>query len=228
MQVRSLAPRSQAPTHKLKPAERLLPVIDLKTLTTACALYENARAYDDAVRFGPARMGSPSPCPADWLASQIDFALAYAHASQTGDRPIHISAPASALTHRDTAETCLRAVASQHGCPQEICLEFENASFSADPISALAGARTLRRAGFRIGVDARRSSCALSNPALHLLIDVAHIDAGELGFDLRLARRVETAREEGVAMIAHGAAWKDQDLLVAAGVDQVVNASADA
>lgn len=191
-------------------------------------LHESARTYDAGVRFGPVQMALPTHCPADWLGEQIEQALQLAHMMELTDRPLHISAPCTALTHPETLQRALRAVHARQACPQEICLEFDNASLSADLASALAGVRTLRSKGFRIGLNALRSSCALANPALLLLIDVAHVDAGELGYDLRLARRVKTAHEEGVQIIAHGAAWRDGDQLLLAGVDQVVGARADA
>ena len=228
MQARSLVSRPALSSPSTRLLERVRPVIDLRSLTASGMLYENSRSFDGGLRFGPAQMTLNAQNPADWLARQIEHALSHVHTQEITDRPVHVDAPCGALCHPDAPTACLQAVASARACPQEVCLEFENASFSAYLTAALAGARALRRVGFRLGLDARQSSCALANPALRLLIDVVHVDAAELGFDLRLARRVTAAHEDGIQIVAHGAAWRDHETLLKAGVDQIVSARADA
>ena len=228
MQARSLVSRPTLSSPSTRLLERVRPVIDLRNLTASGMLYENSRSFDGGLRFGPAQVSLDARSPADWLARQVEHALHHVHVEEITDRPVHVDAPCGALCHPETPTACLQAVANAKSCPQEVCLEFENATFSADLTAALAGARALRRVGFRLGLDARQSSCALANPALRLLIDLVHVDAAELGFDLRLARRVNAAHEDGIQIVAHGAAWRDQDTLLKAGVDQVVSARSDA
>ena len=228
MQARSLVPRPVSTSPSPRLLERTRAVVDLRSLSAGGLLYENSRSFDAGLRFGPAQMSMTATSPSDWLARQIEHALHYSHMSEVTDRPVHVDAPCGALTHPDTPAAALQAVATHKSCPQEVCIEFENATFSSDITAALAGARALRRAGFRLGLDARQSSCALANPALRLLIDVVHVDASEMAYDMRLTRRIKIAHEDGIQVIAHGAAWRDRHDLLGTGVDLIVNARTDA
>lgn len=222
----SLAP-SQAPSRH--PLTRLDAMMDIASLDVACLVHSSDRAFEDRVRFGPAgMMQSGGESAAKFLAREVETALVTARLSPWCVRPVHVTAPQSALFDAETAERCERAVASAGACPQEVCLDFEDCAFAARASESYEAVRALRRRGFRVGVDARRAWASQTSTSLLMLLDLAHVRADDLLADEDLAERVRRAADAGVSICVHRALWRDGDALASLGARYLFQPSCDA
>ncbi|MEM6666199.1 MAG: hypothetical protein AAF638_07325 [Pseudomonadota bacterium] len=210
------------------PRQRLLPVMHLDSFDLAGMVHETSLAFDAPLSFGPVTGAQSAICPAEWLGERIEDALSVANALGNYSSPIHVSAPMPALGHADTPSACEAAVRRARACPQEICLEFEDAAYCANQGDALRHVSTLRGRGFRIGIDARKSWQATTTPPLRMLIDSIRIKADDLDIEADLASRVADVAAEGVCVITDGARWRDRDALTALGVSLAISPKADA
>ncbi|MEO0466363.1 MAG: EAL domain-containing protein [Pseudomonadota bacterium] len=214
-----------------KPASikhRFLPVMDLLSCDLVGQVYENDQPFDASVSFGPVTSAFNSPCPAEWLGLHVEDALVLASGSGRKDGPIHIAAPVPALSHPDSADACEAAVRRARACPQEICLDFDDTAFVDSGADATTHVSALRRRGFRVGIDARRSWQSATTPTLRMLIDTVRITARQLDTEQDLVERVLSVAEEGVAIMADGARWRDSHDLCELGVSFATAPRADA
>lgn len=210
------------------PKQRFLPIMDFASFDLVGLAHETDTAFDAPVAFGPVTGSAVSACPAEWLADVIETALGGANSLRRTVGPIHISAPSPALSHSDTPRLCEAAVRRARACPQEICLEFEDAAFFDCADEALERVSALRSHGFRVGIDARWSWQAVTTPPLRMLIDSVRVDAHQLDLEADLADRVESVAAEGISVIAEHARWRDAEPLKRAGVCLAVAPRADA
>ncbi len=122
---------------------------------------------------------------------------------------------------------CDVAIARTKLCPQEICLEIEDAALALPSKTSQGGIEALRTKGFRVSLNATRSwQAALSTP-LRLLLDNIRIDARNLEFEAELQDRVEAAVCCGMSVIAQHANWRDGDYLSNMGIEYALRPRAD-
>lgn len=216
-----------APARQLR--RRLDAMMDIASLDVACLVHATERRFEDRVRFGPAGMMQQNgESAAKFLAREVETALTDARLSPWCVRPVHVTAPQSALFDPQTAERCERAVANSGGCPQEVCLDFEDCAFAARPSDSYEAVRALRRRGFRVGVDARRAWASHTSAPLLMLLDLAHVRADTLLAEDDLAGRVRRAADAGVAVCAHAGRWQDAETLSKMGVRYLLRPACDA
>lgn len=207
---------------------RLEPIIDIAQYDTTALMFETVDRYDAPLRFGPAFSQTMSRCPAEFTACAVETALCLASVSTRQARPIHVAAPLAALLHPDTPAACVAAIRRAHACPQEICLDFEDAAFTADTLESVTAIRRLCAVGLRVGIDSRSSWCATTSVPLRMLIDTVHVLARDLVRDPILIERVGAAAKEGIAIVVHRPLWQDTPAFEALGAKFVCAAQADA
>lgn len=209
-----------ADANHLFPAEkmRLTPVLSLLDGDTHGLLSEAVEEFEERVSFGPAAKPSETPDPAEWLATQLERLARLLADRKNDDRPVIVAAPLTALAHSNTALAADAAIRRTEVCHQEICLEFGDAAFAGDPADVIQRVANLKRRGFRVGVDMRKSCTSPLGDGLRLLLDTLRIDASQLDTDQNLRETVEAARATGVFVIAENAKWRDGDYLESLGV----------
>ena len=208
---------------------RFRPIIHLTSGDIVASLAETPHAFTDTVSFGPAAtLNAAQSNPAKWLAEKIETVAAAARLLEVTERPIIVRAPVAAFAHSGTGKACEIAAARSKLCPQEICLEFCDSALAASPAEALSRVRLLRQRGFRISIDARKAWNTDVTPALRLCIDTYRVQAESLYSEPTLQDSCERAAEAGISVVAHGARWRDADLLDSYGILYAINPVADA
>ena len=199
---------------------RLSPVIHLTTGDIVNLVAETQFAFDDRVSFGAGGQLVSRISPALWLAHQVEAVarLAYDQPCSTA-RPIIIEAPIVALMHPDTPIACEAAAARSRICPQEICIEVDDASLAQSKADVLKSIESLRRRGFRVGVNATRSWCTPLDTRLRLLLDSVRVDARKVWVEADLLNRIEAASACGMAVIAEHARYRDGEKLAGVGIE---------
>lgn len=206
---------------------RFLPVVHLLAGDSLGMAAEEAVEFEERVSFGPATVMAETD-PAKWLAERLVRVASAACADGAMARPILVPAPMAALTNVNTAVACDAAVRRTTMCQQEFCLMFSDAAFAADAADSTSRVARLRKAGFRVGIDMRRSwHCALSD-GLRLLIDTIRVDADALETSADLQETVMVARESGILVVADNASWRDGDFLEDTGVAGAIAPRTDA
>lgn len=209
-----------------EPQLRFLPVVNLIDGTPLGQCVETDIAFEDTCR--PRHMSDAAhPSAAAWLGDLIERAGNLAHEKDLQARPIAIRAPIAALADRDMAMAAEAGARRTRLLPQEFRIDFEDASVGALEDQGLDRLESLRRRGFRIGLDARNSwRTALGSRARILFeavrIDPTRINAGELPMS-----RLQLAAAEGVALIADNVRWRDAERLAPLGVRYAVAPRAD-
>ena len=207
--------------------DRLVAFTRLSDYAPGGVIHETQEVYDARLRFGPVQQTVADTCPADWLAARIKAAAQVAEADAIGARPIHVSAPTTALTHRNTADVCKIALNGMKACSQEICLVFEDAALSSTPAEALRAVREFRRAGYRVGINALRSWQSLRVPALMLMVDCVWINTVHLSIEADLADSVTEFGVAGVQSIGFGGKWSAYGEYEDAGLTHLFKARTD-
>lgn len=197
---------------------RTVPVYSLLSGEPYGLISEHSFKYEERVSFGPARSNSEAPNPTEWIAVQIEKTAAHVSQHDVTERPIIISAPHTALAHANTAIAANTAVRSTHLCHQEICLEFCDTAFASDPTDVIQKVAKLKRCGFRVGVDMRKSWNSALTQGLALLLDTIRVDALEIYRNTDLQDMVLAAKHAGVFVIADNAKWRDGEYLESLGI----------
>ena len=86
----------------------------------------------------------------------------------------------------------------------------------------------LRRAGFRVGIDMRRSWQTPLSESVRILIDTILVDADALETSVDLLEATQVARAAGILVVADQASWRDGPYLDRLGVAGAVAPQADA
>lgn len=206
---------------------RTSPIYSLLSGEPYGLICEHIVAFEERVSFGPARSNSEAPDPAEWIAVQIEKTATHVSQHDVTERPIIIAAPQTALAHPNTAIAANIAVRSSHLCHQEICLEFCDTAFAGDPTDVIQKVAKLKRCGFRVGVDMRKSWSSALSQGLALLLDTIRVDALEVFRNPDLQDMVLAAKHAGVFVIAENAKWRDGDYLESLGVLGAVRPIAD-
>lgn len=207
---------------------RFQPVVHLLAGDMLGMAAEEAVEFEDRVRFGPSGLQAPTTDPASWLADRLGRIASAAWADGATGRPILVPAPMAALAHANTAVACDAAVRRTTMCQQEFCLMFSDAAFASETVDCTSRVARLRKAGFRVGIDMRRSWHTALSEGLRLLIDTIRVDADELESSADLQEIVLVARESGILVVADNASWRDGDFLEETGVAGAIAPRTDA
>jgi len=228
MQPRSSLSFKEITSCPWPPAERVTPFIDVERLDCGGLIHETLDQYDSTLRFGPVSQTAPEISPARWLATRLKTALKLASHAQTPQRPVHIAAPASALHNGKSVEASSSAIEQVQACAQETCIVFEDAALASLPAGSLAALGRFHEAGFRVGIDARRSWLSLEKPSVMPVSEAVWINTDHLDCEDRLSGSVRQMADAGIQVIGWGAAWSQSEPLVKSGVSHLFRARADA
>ncbi|MEM5517663.1 EAL domain-containing protein [Henriciella sp. AS95] len=212
----------------LLPALRFEPVIHLINGDIVNLIAETPKRYEERASFGTTGLIAERISPALWLAHQVEAAARLAHEEVATARPIIVAAPIAAMMHPDTPMACDAAAARSHICPQEICIEVEDASLAQSRTDISNSIKALRSKGFRVGINATKSWCTPMDTGLRLMLDSARIDAKELWTSDDLAGRVEAAVACGMAIIAENVNYRDGEDLAEFGIELGLRPRTDA
>lgn len=229
--MRSLSHSSRDAEIASAPRNRLLPVMHLETGDAVLLFAETEKRFEERAVFGPATQaaeGSRVATPAQWMAEQVEAVAHDAH-NRTTERPVIVELPLVALIHPDTAIACDAAIARTRLCPQEICLEVQDAALALPAArGAQAGIEALRKCGFRVSLNSTRSwQCPLDHN-LRILLDSLRVDARKTEDDEALQDRIDAAACSGMLVIAENANWRDTYFLNELGVEYGFRMRADA
>ena len=151
----------------------------------------------------------------------------YAHEFRHDHRPIIVPSPVAALSNPDTALACDMRVRRTSLCQQEFCLEFTDTAFAGDAADCTSRIAHLRRHGFRVSVDMRKSWQTPIAEGMRLLIDTLRVDARKLDDD-DLADACEVAAAAGIMVIAEHASWRDAENFARLGISAAIKPRTDA
>ena len=221
------SPQAKSPTQQ---RNRLLPIMHLETGEAVLLFAETEKRFEERAVFGPAALaaeGSEVASPAQWMAEHLEAVAHDAHNRAT-ERPVIVEMPLVALVHPDTAMACDAAIARTRLCPQEICLELQDAALALPAArSAQDRIEALRRCGFRVSLNSTRSwQCALDHK-LRILLDSIRVDARKIESEDALQDRIEAAACAGMLVIAENAHWRDSYYLNELGVEYEFRMRAD-
>ena len=111
--------------------------------------------------------------------------------------------------------------------PQEIRIDFSDASLAALEDLALDRVDAFRRRGFRIGLDARRSWRTAMGARARETFEAVRLDPmGMQALDIPMSR-LEVASAGGVCLIAENVRWRDAEKLAEVGIDFAMSPKAD-
>lgn len=218
-----------APTPRLEQGGvRLVPVVHLLAGDMLGMAAEEAVEFEERVSFGPATGNAAEADPAKWLADRLVRIASAAWNDNALGRPILVPAPMTALAHANTAVACDAAVRRTTMCQQEFCLMFQDTAFAGETVDCTSRVARLRKVGFRVGIDMRRSWHTPLSEGLRLMIDTIRVDADALETSADLQEIVAIARESGILVVADNASWRDGEFLEATGVAGAVAPRTDA
>ncbi|MCA8902208.1 MAG: EAL domain-containing protein [Hyphomonas sp.] len=209
------------------PPIRFHTVMDLASGDALGMAAELPVCFEEGPAFGPARARQGEANAAKWLAERVGEIASHAHSFRHDHRPIIVPAPVAALSNPDTALACDVRVRRTSLCQQEFCLEFTDTAFAGDAADCTSRIAHLRRHGFRVSVDMRKSWCTPLADGMRLLIDTLRVDARHLDDD-RLVEACEAAAAAGIIVIAEHASWRDADHLARIGISAAINPRTDA
>ncbi|MEQ9315962.1 MAG: EAL domain-containing protein [Henriciella sp.] len=207
---------------------RFEPVVHLVNGDIVNLIAETPKRYEERVSFGKSGLIAERISPALWLAHEVELAAQIAYREAATARPILIQAPIAAMMHPDTPMACDAAAARGKICPQEICIEVEDAALAQSRNDIVKSIEALRRRGFRVGINATRSWCTPLDTGLRLMLDCVRVDARALWSNEDLMSRIDAAVACGMAVIAENAHYRDGDDLAEIGVELAVRPRADA
>ncbi|MFN4025581.1 MAG: EAL domain-containing protein [Hyphomonas sp.] len=207
---------------------RFQPVVHLLAGDMLGVAVEEMVEFEERVSFGPVTGKTASMDPAAWLAERLVRVASAIWADGAQGRPILVPAPMAALVDQNTAVACDAAVRRTTLCQQEFCLVFSDAAFSAEDVDSTSRVARLRKHGFRVGIDMRRSWQTGLSDSMRLMIDTIRVDAGEIEQSAELQEIVAVARSAGILVVADNANWRDGSHLGSTGIDGAVAPRCDA
>ncbi|MGB3626208.1 MAG: EAL domain-containing protein [Henriciella sp.] len=226
-QLRTRAEQTSPKASSVAPL-RFEPVVHLVKGDIVNLIAETPKRYEERVSFGMSGLIAERISPALWLAHEVELAAQAAYRDEATARPILIQAPIAAMMHPDTPMACDAAAARSKICPQEICIEVEDAALAQSRDDIVKSIEALRRRGFRVGINATRSWCTPLDTGLRLMLDCVRVDARQICNHEDLMGRVEAAVACGMAVIAENANYRDGEELAELGIELGVRPRADA
>jgi len=206
---------------------RFQPVMHVQDGSSYGAVCELSRQYEERVRFGPAISATTDDNPAKWLTDRLLEVASAAHSSDNRLRPIIVPAPSAALFDDNTAIGCDAVIRRTTLCQQEISLEFQDSAFAEGNRDVVHHVSNLRKRGFRVAIDMRKTWKTELRNGLGLLVDSIRVDASELCENEQLMDLCESASAAGILVIADQANWRDGDFLERIGVKAGVRMQSD-
>lgn len=167
------------------------------------------------------------PSAAAWFGQTLERAARLASQGELNQRPISITAPMAALTDPDMPMALEAACARAGILPQEIRIDFIDASVAALEDFALDQVDAIRARGFRVGLDARKSWRTPMGARARMTFEAIRLDPDAMDLLNLPVSRLEAAAAEGVAIIAENARWRDADRLAEMGVHFALAPRAD-
>lgn len=166
--------------------------------------------------------------PTAWMVMTLRRIAQSARQYDVMVRPLHVPAPMTLLMADDAPRHLKVASEAEGCCPQEFVLEFQDACLAATENGALDRMEDFRRQGFRIGIDARRSSGTPFGARVRTAVERMRVSAEELLINEAIQQRAEIVSSLGGAVILDRAHWKQADLLVSYGATHALKMIADA
>ncbi len=199
------------------PQLRLRPVVRLEDGASFGAHVESEFGFEDTFR--PRHLSDAAlPSVATWFGELIERAARLAQERGESARPLSVSAPMAALADPDAPMAAEAGVRRAGMLPQEIRIDFCDASVCALEDLALDRVDAFRKCGFRAGLDARRGWRTALGLRARMTFEAIRIDAKTIEtMDIPMTR-LEVAAAEGLAIIAENAAWRDGPELAKWGV----------
>jgi hypothetical protein len=207
---------------------RLRPVVHLIGGDSLGMAADEASEFEDLARFTAQGFEAAIESPATWLAQRLERVTSAAIAEGQMARPVLVTAPMTSLADANTAAACDAAVRRTVMCQQEFCLMYADAALSGDPADAAPRLARLRRAGFRIGIDMRRSWQTPLAESIRVLIDTIVVDADQIDTSAALHDVLMVARASGILVAAENASWRDGEALDRLGIAGAIAPRADA
>jgi hypothetical protein len=167
------------------------------------------------------------PSAAAWLGELIELAARIAHDTGLDLRPLSISAPMAALADKDGPMAAEAGAARAGILPQEIRIDFCDASVSALEDLALDRVDAFRRRGFRVGLDARKSWRTPMGARARMTFEAVRLDPSRCDALEIPMTRLEVACADGIALIAENVHWRDTERLAELGVHFGMSPKAD-
>ena len=183
-------------------------------------------AFEDT--FHPRHLSDAAhPSAAAWLGDLIERACRLARDTGATARPLSVSAPMAALADKDSPMAAEAGAARGGLLPQEIRIDFCDASVSALEDLALDRVDAFRRRGFRVGLDARKSWSTPMGARARMTFEAVRLDTSRCEALEIPMTRLEVAAADGIALIAENARWRDADKLAELGVHFATSPKAD-
>jgi hypothetical protein len=161
------------------------------------------------------------------MGDMIERACRLAEDANATGRPLSITAPLAALADPDLAMACEAGVRRTHLLPQEVRIDFPDVSVASLEEFALDRLDAVRKRGFRVGLDARRSWRTPLNTRARLTFEAIRLSPDMFEQLAIPASRIEVAAADGVALIAENARWRDTDKLAQLGIHFALSPRAD-
>ena len=214
-----------APLTVRQPKLRFRPVVRLGDGAPFGMHVETDITFEDA--FHPRlAAGATPPSVAGWLGDLIERAARLAHDTETA-RPVSITAPMAALADSDAPMAAEAGVKRSSLLPQEVRIDFLDASVVAMEDLALDRIDAFRRRGFRIGLDARKSWRTPMGQRARMTFEAVRLEPGRIeDLDVPMTR-LEVAAADGVALIAENVRWRDAEKLAEQGIHFAMSPRAD-
>jgi hypothetical protein len=207
-----------APVTERVPRLRFKPVVRLADGASHGLQVETDIAFEDTFR--PRHLTDAAlPSPAAWLGDLIERAARLAQDTDFRQRPIAISAPLAALADPDTPMACEAGALRAGMLPQEFRIDFCDASVSGLEDLAMDRVDAVRKRGFRVGLDARKSWRTPMNARARMTFEAVRLDPFALDAQDIPMSRLEVASADGVALIADNVHWRDADKLAESGIN---------
>lgn len=206
-----------APAPVRLPRLRFRPVVRLADGGAFGMHAETDVAFEDT--FQPRHLSDLAlPSVAGWLGDLIERTARLAHDTDTRLRPISVTAPMAALADPDSPMAAEAGVKRSSLLPQEIRIDFSDASVMALEDLALDRLDAFRRRGFRVGLDARKTWRTPMGARARVTFEAARLDPSRMEMLEIPMTRLEVASAEGIALVAENVRWRDAEKLAEAGI----------
>jgi len=208
-----------------QPRLRFRPVVRLRDGAPFGMHADADIAFEDT--FQPRHLTDAAhPSAAGWLGDLIERSARLAHDTGTL-RPVSVTAPLAALSDQDAPMAAEAGVRRSNLLPQEVRIDFSDASIVALEDLALDRLDAFRRRGFRIGLDARKTWRTPMGARARMTFEAIRLDPSRCEVLEVPMTRLEVAAADGVALIAENVRWRDAEKLAEAGIHFAMAPRAD-